>query len=27
VIPEYVAFEGQASLASFAHIFRACGAF
>ena len=27
VIPEYVAFDGQASLASFAHIFRACGAF
>lgn len=27
VIPEYVVFEGQASLASFAHIFRACGAF
>ncbi|WP_327067853.1 DUF2156 domain-containing protein [Kitasatospora sp. NBC_01250] len=26
-IPEYVAFDGQASLASFAHIFRACGAF
>ncbi|MFJ4920617.1 DUF2156 domain-containing protein [Streptomyces sp. NPDC088725] len=27
VIPEYVAFDGQASLASFAHIFRACKAF
>ncbi|GKQ35346.1 bifunctional lysylphosphatidylglycerol flippase/synthetase MprF [Streptomyces sp. A012304] len=27
VIPEYVAFEGQASLASFAHIFRACNSF
>jgi lysylphosphatidylglycerol synthetase-like protein (DUF2156 family) len=27
VIPEYVAFEGPASLAGFAHIFRACKAF
>jgi lysylphosphatidylglycerol synthetase-like protein (DUF2156 family) len=27
VIPEYVAFEGRASLAAFAHIFRACKAF
>jgi lysylphosphatidylglycerol synthetase-like protein (DUF2156 family) len=27
VIPEYVAFEGQASLPSFAHIFRACNSF
>jgi lysylphosphatidylglycerol synthetase-like protein (DUF2156 family) len=27
LLPEYVAFDGQASLASFAHIFRACGAF
>lgn len=26
-LPEYVAFDGQASLASFAHIFRACNAF
>jgi len=26
-IPEYVAFEGQASLPSFAHIFRACNSF
>ncbi|MEV0125327.1 DUF2156 domain-containing protein [Streptomyces sp. NPDC050703] len=27
LIPEYVAFDGAASLASFAHIFRACNAF
>ncbi|WP_221351170.1 DUF2156 domain-containing protein [Streptomyces beigongshangae] len=27
VIPEYVAFDGQASLSSFAHVFRACNAF
>lgn len=27
LVPEYVAFDGQASLASFAHIFRACKAF
>jgi lysylphosphatidylglycerol synthetase-like protein (DUF2156 family) len=27
LLPEYVAFDGPASLASFAHIFRACGAF
>lgn len=27
VIPEYVAFDGEASLPGFAHIFRACGAF
>ena len=27
VLPEYVAFDGQASPAAFAHIFRACGAF
>ncbi|KOG16323.1 bifunctional lysylphosphatidylglycerol flippase/synthetase MprF [Streptomyces viridochromogenes] len=27
LIPEYVAFEGQASLPSFAHIFRACNSF
>ncbi|GHF29933.1 hypothetical protein GCM10010218_08920 [Streptomyces mashuensis] len=27
LLPEYVAFDGQASLASFAHIFRACNAF
>ncbi|TWE19590.1 bifunctional lysylphosphatidylglycerol flippase/synthetase MprF [Kitasatospora atroaurantiaca] len=27
LLPEYVAFHGQASLASFAHIFRACNAF
>ncbi|MFP3991461.1 DUF2156 domain-containing protein [Streptomyces sp. E11-3] len=27
LIPEYVAFDGPASLASFAHIFRACNAF
>lgn len=26
-IPEYVAFQGEASLSSFAHIFRACNAF
>lgn len=26
-IPEYVAFDGQASLSAFAHIFRACNAF
>ncbi|MGQ0838285.1 phosphatidylglycerol lysyltransferase domain-containing protein [Actinokineospora sp.] len=27
VIPEYIAFQDRASLAGFAHIFRACGAF
>jgi lysylphosphatidylglycerol synthetase-like protein (DUF2156 family) len=27
LVPEYVVFDGQASLASFAHIFRACNAF
>jgi lysylphosphatidylglycerol synthetase-like protein (DUF2156 family) len=27
VLPEYVAFDGPASIASFAHIFRACNAF
>jgi lysylphosphatidylglycerol synthetase-like protein (DUF2156 family) len=26
-IPEYIAFQGRASLAAFAHVFRACGAF
>jgi lysylphosphatidylglycerol synthetase-like protein (DUF2156 family) len=27
VLPEYVAFQGQAGVAAFAHVFRACGAF